>query len=622
MNRFISKLPSSRLVLRLHYGTPSLQVAAIRHYSNRKAPETDSFIMNIFRGQMNTKEVFPFPQVLNEEQLQNIGMFVDPCTRFFEEVNDAGRNDREETVPPEIMAQLKDMGAFGLQVPTEYNGLGLNNTQYAKMVELVGGYDLGVGIMLGAHQSIGFKGILLYGTDEQKTKYLPSLASGEKMAAYCLTEPTSGSDASSIRTRAELSDDGKNYILNGGKIWISNGGIADVFTVFAQTPVKDPNTGETKDKVSAFIVERSFSGVTSGPPEKKMGIKASNTAEVHFDNVKVPVSNLMGKEGEGFKVAMHILNNGRFGMAGALSGTMKKLISRTVEQVTSRVQFGNKLEVYGVVQEKLARMTIAQYVTESIAYLLSGIMDLGSEEFQLEAAISKIYGSESAWMVADECIQLHGGMGYMSECGLERVMRDLRIFRIFEGSNDILRLFISLTGLQYAGKHLREIEKSVKSGSLGTLFFEGTKRTMRIVGMSTVSSIGNEVHSDLSTSADQLSKCVSEFGGASEKLLTQYRKNIIHEQFILQRLANAAIDIYGMAAVLSRASRSLSLNFPGAKHEALLTTTFCQQAYSRTKVNLASLFDSTELKVDSSMSSVAKEITKNGGVVATHPLNL
>ena len=141
-----------------------------------------------------------------------------------------------------------------------------------------------------------------------------------------------------------------------------------------------------------------------------------------------------------------------------------------MEQVTSRVQFGNKLEMYGVVQEKLARMTIAQYVTESIAYLLSGIMDLGSEEFQLEAAISKIYGSESAWMVADECIQLHGGMGYMSECGLERVMRDLRIFRIFEGSNDILRLFISLTGLQYAGKHLREIEKSVKSGSLGTLF--------------------------------------------------------------------------------------------------------------------------------------------------------
>jgi very long chain acyl-CoA dehydrogenase len=191
------------------------------------------------------------------------------------------------------------------------------------------------------------------------------------------------------------------------------------------------------------------------------------------------VENLLGKEGEGFKVAMNVLNNGRFGMASALSGTMKKLISRAVEQVTNRVQFGNKLEVYGVVQEKLARMTMAHFITESMAYLLSGNMDQGSTEFQLEAAISKIYASEAAWMVSDECIQLHGGMGFMSECGLERVMRDLRIFRIFEGSNDILRLFISLTGLQFAGKHLREVEKSVKGGNMSTLFAEGIKRSRR-----------------------------------------------------------------------------------------------------------------------------------------------
>jgi very long chain acyl-CoA dehydrogenase len=392
---------------------------------------------------------------------------------------DPARNDKEETVPPEVMAQLRDMGAFGLQVPPEYGGLGLTNTQYARMTEIIGGYDLGVGIMLGAHQSIGFKAILLFGDEKQKAKYLPVVSSGEKIAAYCLTEPTSGSDANSIRSRAVLSDDKRHYILNGGKIWISNGGIADVFTVFAQTPVVDPKTGAMKDKVSAFIVERSFPGLTTGPPEKKMGIKASNTASVHFDNVHVPVENLLGKEGEGFKVAMNVLNNGRFGMASALSGTMKKLISRAVEQVTNRVQFGNKLEVYGVVQEKLARMTMAHFITESMAYLLSGNMDQGSTEFQLEAAISKIYASEAAWMVSDECIQLHGGMGFMSECGLERVMRDLRIFRIFEGSNDILRLFISLTGLQFAGKHLREVEKSVKGGNMSTLFAEGIKRSRR-----------------------------------------------------------------------------------------------------------------------------------------------
>ncbi|XP_003383685.1 PREDICTED: very long-chain specific acyl-CoA dehydrogenase, mitochondrial-like [Amphimedon queenslandica] len=602
--------------------TPVSSVLLSRLYSDKKPPETDSFVMNTFLGRMNTTEVFPYPDVMSTEERENIAMFVDPVNKFFEEVNDAARNDKEETVPPEIMAQLKDMGAFGLQVPTNLKGLGLTNTQYARLTEIIGGYDLGVGIMLGAHQSIGFKGILLFGNEQQKEKYLPMVASGEKIAAYCLTEPTSGSDANSIRSRAVKSDDGKHYVLNGGKIWISNGGIADIFTVFAQTPVLNPATGETKDKVSAFIVERSFPGVTSGPPEKKMGIKASNTAEVHFDNVHVPVENLLGGEGEGFKVAMNILNNGRFGMASALSGTMRKLISRAVDQVSNRVQFGNKLEVYGVVREKLARMTLAHFVTESMAYLLSGNMDSGSVEFQLEAAISKIYGSEAAWMVADECIQLHGGMGFMTECGLERVMRDLRIFRIFEGSNDILRLFISLTGLQFAGKHLRAVQSSIKSGDVNTLFSEGFKRTKRVMGMSTVDSINDQVHHKLATSANQMAQCVGEFGGACDHLLMKYRKNIIHEQFLLQRLANASIDLYGMAAVLSRTSKSLSDGSPSANHELLLATTFCQQANSRIKTNLASLSARFDIELDSSMADIAKATTENGGVVSVHPLRI
>lgn len=209
---------------------------------------------------------------------------------------------------------------------------------YARLVEVVGQNDLGVGIFLGAHQSIGFKGILIAGSEEQKRKYLPALAKGERFAAFALTEPTSGSDANSIRSRAELSPDGKHWVLNGSKIWISNGGIAEVFTVFAQTPVKDEKTGETKDKVTAFIVERGFGGVTNGPPEKKMGIKCSNTAEVHFDNVRIPVENVLGQVGGGFKVAMSILNNGRFGMVAALSGTCKRLIKVAAEHATNRTQ--------------------------------------------------------------------------------------------------------------------------------------------------------------------------------------------------------------------------------------------------------------------------------------------
>ncbi|XP_065886609.1 very long-chain specific acyl-CoA dehydrogenase, mitochondrial-like isoform X3 [Dysidea avara] len=185
-------------------------------YSSGKV--NNSFVMGLFNGELRPEEVFPFPEVLTEDQSENISMSLDPVEKFFEEVNDAAKNDQLETVPPEVMKGLGEMGAFGMQAPTELNGLGLNNTQYAKLVELAGGYDLGVGIVLGAHQSIGYKGILLYGNEEQKTKYIPDLAAGKKIAAYCLTEPSSGSDANSIRSRAVLSDDGKHYVLNGSKI--------------------------------------------------------------------------------------------------------------------------------------------------------------------------------------------------------------------------------------------------------------------------------------------------------------------------------------------------------------------------------------------------------------------
>lgn len=235
--------------------------------------------------------------------------------------------------------------------------------------------------------------------------------------------------------------------MNGQKIWISGGGLAEVFTVFAQTPVKDEVTGETKDKITAFIVERSFGGVTNGKPEKKMGIKCSNTVEVYFENVPIPVENVLGGVGNGFKVSMNILNAGRFGMSAALSGTMKAAIKQALAHATQRVQFGKTIISYGTTQEKFARMAMLQYVTESMAYMLSNNMDRGSPEYQLEAAISKVYGSEAAWWVIDECIQVLGGMGYMRDTGIERVQRDLRIFRIFEGANDILRLFVALTGL-------------------------------------------------------------------------------------------------------------------------------------------------------------------------------
>lgn len=218
---------------------------------------------------------------------------------------------------------------------------------------------------------------------------MPRVSNGE-YAAFALTEPSFGSDASAVKCRAVKSSDGSHYVLNGSKLWISNGGWANIFTVFAKVPMKNAQTGEIEEKVTAFIVDRAFSGVTSGPPEHKMGIRCSNTAEVYFEDVKVPAENLLGAEGEGFKVAMNILNNGRFGMAAALSGTMQRCIKQAVEHANQRVQFGKKIREFGAIQEKISRMAMLQYVTQSLAYMISGNMDLGSQEYQLEAAISKV----------------------------------------------------------------------------------------------------------------------------------------------------------------------------------------------------------------------------------------
>lgn len=587
--------------------------------SKTAAVESTSFAMNLFRGQLKLKEIFPYPYSLNEEQTETLQSLVDPTARFFEEQNDPSANDLNEKVPENVMQGLKDLGAFGLQVPTEYNGLGLTNTQYARLTEIVGSHDLGIGITIGAHQSIGFKGIILFGTPAQKEKYLPRLASGEIIAAFALTEPSSGSDASSIRTRAELSADGKHWVMNGQKIWISGGGLADVFTVFAKTPVKDEATGETKDSITAFIVERNFGGVTNGKPEKKMGIKCSNTTEVYFENVKIPVENVLGGVGNGFKVSMNILNAGRFGMSAALSGTMKYAIKKAIEHANTRNQFGKLIVDYGTIQEKIARMAMLQYVTESMAYMLSANMDKGSLEYQLEAAISKVFGSESAWFVTDEAIQILGGMGYMRDCGIERVMRDIRIFRIFEGTNDILRLFIALTGMNYAGKHLKELQKKVQSFDIGTILNESKKRIGSKIGMQSLPSI-SEVPSPLAESAQLAQKASIEFGETVEKVLIKYGKRITDEQFVVNKIAQSTIDIYAMFVVLSRASRSVNNKKATSEHEANIANLFCAEASRRVSVNLKDALDGNFIKNTKLMQSIAKDVSAAGQAVPEHPL--
>ncbi|KAG7199648.1 hypothetical protein KM043_014241 [Ampulex compressa] len=552
-------------------------------------PEVTSFVRNLYCGRIELDQIFPFPEPLTDDQLDTVKMLLDPLEKFYKEINDPMKNDTNASIDEKISKALWELGAFSLQVPQEYGGLGLCNTQYTRCVEICGYHDLGVAITLGAHQSIGFKGILLFGTPEQKAKYLPKVCNGT-YAAFCLTEPSCGSDAQSIRCRAIKSADGSHYVLNGSKIWISNGGIADIMTVFAQTPMENPKTGKVEDRITAFIVERSFGGVTSGPPEEKMGIKCSNTAEIFFEDVKIPAENVLGEEGKGFKIAMNILNNGRFGMAAAMS-------------------------------DKLGRMGMLQYVTESLAYMICGLMDNGSDDYHTEAAISKCFASESAWWVCDEAIQILGGMGYMKSCGLERVMRDLRIFRIFEGTNDILRLLVAGSGFQTLSVQMMQLQKSVQKKEVDVLLGEAKKRLIRFTGLSLRnSSFGRNVHPSLMASSDLCSKQLHSFAAAADKCAWRYKKALVDQQFVLHKMAQATIDIYTMMVVLSRATLSANKCLPTAEHEVLMANTWCLEASKRAEMNIDMAINKKYDPLYANLRKISSNLCVADGCVQSSPL--
>uniref|UniRef100_A0A667ZVB6 Acyl-CoA dehydrogenase family, member 9 n=1 Tax=Myripristis murdjan TaxID=586833 RepID=A0A667ZVB6_9TELE len=542
-----------------------------------------AYAKDLFLGQVNKAEVFPYPEIGNEE-LEEINQFVAPVEKFFNEDVDSKKIDHEAKIPPETLDGLKQLGLFGIQVPEEYGGLGLSNTMYARLGEIIS-LDGSIAVTLAAHQAIGLKGILIAGNEAQKQKYLPKLATGEHIAAFCLTEPGSGSDAASIQTRATLSEDGKHYLLNGSKIWISNGGMADIMTVFARTEVTDKN-GVKQDKISAFIVERAYGGIISGKPEDKLGIRGSNTCEVAFDNVPVPVENVIGEVGAGFKVAMNILNSGRFSMGSAGAGMIKKLIGKDFYAAT-RKQFNRKLSEFGMIQEKFAVMAMNAFVMESMAYLTAGMMDRpGVPDCSLEAAMVKVFSSEGGWICVSEALQVLGGLGYTKNYPYERYLRDCRILLIFEGTNEILRMYIALTGMQYADLRflktflcsaLREMKKGNVGLALGML---GKKLKTSMGGTVDFGLTGKDgvVHPSLA----KFEQNVYLFGSTVESLLYRYGKTIVDEQLVLKRVADVLINLYAMTAVLSRASRSISIGLRNHDHEV--------QTHSRALIKPTSRF--------------------------------
>ena len=505
-------------------------------------------------GEFLIKDVTPneifTPEEWNEEQR----MIAQTCDEFIlqEIVPVIERIDKmEDGLMPSLMNKAGELGLLGLSVPETLGGMGVDFKTSLLATEHLGkGYSFSVAF--GAHTGIGTLPLLYYGNQAQKEKYIPKLATGEWKAAYCLTEPNSGSDANSGSTKAVLSADGKHYILNGQKMWITNGGFANLFTVFAKI--------DDDSNLSSFLVEANSEGISLNPEEKKMGIKGSSTRQIFFNNVKVPVENMLSERENGFKIALNILNIGRIKLAGGVLGSSKQVISESVQYANERQQFGRSISKYGAIRYKLAEQSIRTFAVESATYRAAQNIDdaiahfvaegmpkeeatlKGIEEFAAECAILKVAGSECLDYVVDEGVQIFGGMGYSAESTVERAYRDARINRIFEGTNEINRMLI--------------VDMILKRAMKGKLDLMGPAMKVASELMS-IPDFKELPEGELAFERDaitQFKKVILMVAGSAVQKLMQ---TLAKEQEVLMNIADIAIWIYQAESVLLRVEKML-----------------------------------------------------------------
>ncbi len=500
---------------------------------NRTILKSGEFLVK----EVESKDIF-IPEEFNEEQL----MIAQSCRDFlnaevYPNIDKLEKQNRE--LMKSLLKKAGELGLMGISIPEEYGGFGQSFVTQMLAAETIGaGYSFSVAFM--AHCGIGTLPIMYYGNEEQRQKYVTKLATGEMLGAYCLTEPGAGSDANSGKTNAKLTEDGKYYVLNGQKMWITNAGFADVQTVFAKID---------NDRVlSAFIVEKDYPGVVVGPDEHKMGIKGSSTAQIFYNDVKVPVENLLGSRGEGFRIALSILHMGRIKLGANVLGAAKKAINDSVQYANERKQFGVLISTFGAIKHKLAEQVIKTFAIESAIYRVSKDIDDQIEKYKtegcdkgrasidgishyaVEAAILKVYGSEILDFVIDEAVQIHGGMGYSAEMAVEKGYRDSRINRIFEGTNEINRLLVVDTAMKRAMK-----------GDFD-LFGEAEKVYNQAVnsGIQTSSS-GNDYFAEKIQAIKNFKKvALIAIHGASK----QFDKKLVHEQEVLNNISDIISETY------------------------------------------------------------------------------
>ena len=523
-------------------------------------------------GEFIIRDTKPEQIFIPEEWTEEQEMIAKMCDDFIAqeiEPNLDRIDAMEEGLMPSLLDKAGELGLLSLSVPEDLGGMGLDFKTTLLATERLGkGYSFSVAY--GAHTGIGTLPILYYGTEEQKQKYIPKLASGEWKASYCLTEPGAGSDANSGKTKADLTADGKHYILNGQKMWITNGGFAKIFTVFAKI--------EDDKNLTAFIVDAESEGITLNPEEKKMGIKGSSTRQVFFNNVKVPVENMLSERGNGFKIALNILNIGRIKLAAGVLGGAKDAVTYSVKYANEREQFGRPISKYGAIRHKIAEQVIKCYVVESATYragqniddaiqaFIDGGMDKGEatlkgiEQFAPECAILKVAGSECLDFVVDEAVQIYGGMGYSAEAPVERAYRDARINRIFEGTNEINRMLT--------------VDLVLKRAMKGELDLMGPAQEIanELMSIPDFGDAPEGIFAEEYTALKGFKKTILMVAGSAVQKLMQ---TLAKEQEVLMNIADLSIDTYMAESVLLRVDKLIAMKGEEAcKNEIAIVKTY------------------------------------------------
>src|SRR4051795_9982952 len=503
--------------------SPKLIGESLRCAGMEAPPTVASFAKPLFLGELHEDLVFPYPSPDDDERGRIRGLVGQ--AREFKAGYDPRAAEEARWIGDDKVTELGERGLMGLYVPTEYGGQGLTQTGYCRVSEGFAQIDGTLSVIPGVNPSIGMKGIVMFGSDEQKARFLPDLATARKLAAFALTEPEAGSDAYHLQTRATRQADG-SWRLNGEKRYIGNGSKAGVIVTFARTD---------DDEHIALILESDMEGLEVGERFDTMGLRANDLRRLRYNDVRVPAENVLGEPGDGFRIAVQVLNNGRMSLGTGSVGASKFLLDHVIEHVKDRRQFDTALADFELVQDKIGWMVSFTFGLESMAYLTTGLVDSGVPDYSLESAIVKVAATEFVWYAANRALQLKGGAGYMRDEPYEKLLRDTRIFPIFEGANDVMRSFIALSGLKPLGEELSELGDIGLSDPIGSIGVLAGALVDRIERRVRPQRMGRQ-HDELDGLAAPIGDQIARLRSVSEGLLRTHRKQIVQRQFQQKRL--------------------------------------------------------------------------------------